>query len=74
MTLKILKKINQNPNISSTEIGNLLKIQRNLVKYHLDKLNDLELIEKEKIGRNVHIKIKNLDKLSNSIKMEMNDN
>ncbi|WP_457556804.1 winged helix-turn-helix transcriptional regulator [Candidatus Harpocratesius sp.] len=52
-TLEILKIIGENPGIYQGKIAKRLDLNRKSVQYHLDKLEELKLIRREKLGRKV---------------------
>ena len=54
-TKKILDIIRENPGINSTFIAKRIKLARNTVSYHVDKLIDANLIEVQKKGRKKEI-------------------
>jgi predicted transcriptional regulator len=50
-TLEVLNTIKKYPGINSAEISRILKLSRNSIKYHIDKLLEKHLIRLEKKGR-----------------------
>ena len=54
-TLVILNIIEDNPRINSSEISRILKLSRNTVKYHIDKLSEENLIKLIKNGRKIEL-------------------
>ena len=54
-TKKILDIIRENPGINSTFIAKRMKLARNTVTYHVDKLIDANLINVQKKGRKKEI-------------------
>ncbi|MHA1561717.1 MAG: winged helix-turn-helix transcriptional regulator [Promethearchaeota archaeon] len=50
-TLEVLKTINEYPGIYMSRISQILKLNRNTIKYHIEKLLEAKLIIKRKQGR-----------------------
>jgi len=50
-TLKILNMIEENPGTYGSEIANKLDLDHKTVKYHIEKLKEINLIEDKKVGR-----------------------
>jgi len=51
MTTRVLELIKTHPGITSSDISRKVKIARNSVKYHIDKLAEKDLISFKKSGR-----------------------
>ncbi len=51
LTLKMLKIIEKKPGICNSEISKILHVNRKTLQYHIEKLIELELISKKRIGR-----------------------
>ncbi|MFX0024520.1 MAG: winged helix-turn-helix transcriptional regulator, partial [Candidatus Hermodarchaeota archaeon] len=51
----ILKLIQSNPGITSSEIASKIKLARNTVKYHIDKLSENNLIYFKEKGRKIEL-------------------
>ena len=54
-TTKILKLIQNYPGISSSEISKKINLERNTVKYHIDKLSEDNLIRLKENGRKIEL-------------------
>ncbi|MFX0059806.1 MAG: winged helix-turn-helix transcriptional regulator [Candidatus Hodarchaeota archaeon] len=54
-TTQIFQIIQENPGIYSSEISRRIKLARNTVKYHIDKLLRENLIQLEKKGRKIRL-------------------
>ena len=54
-TKKVLDMIRENPGINSTYIAKRMKLARNTITYHVDKLMDANLIKVQKKGRKKEI-------------------
>jgi len=50
-TLRILSIIEENPGTYGSEIANKLDLDHKTVKYHIDKLKEINMIESKKVGR-----------------------
>ena len=61
-TKKILDMIRENPGINSTYIAKRMKLARNTITYHVDKLMDANLILVQKKGRKKEIFPLNIEK------------
>jgi predicted transcriptional regulator len=59
VTLNILEIIEHNPEITSSEIALMLNMKRNSIKYHVDKLINLDLLKLKNEGRKKLLSIKN---------------
>lgn len=59
MTIKIFELIKNHPGITSSDISKEVKIARNSVKYHIDKLAENNLISFKKTGRKKKLYSKN---------------
>ena len=61
MTIRIFELIKHHPGITSSDISRKVEIARNSVKYHIDKLNEKNLISFKKTGRRKKLYAKGLD-------------
>ena len=50
-TLKILSMIEEHPGTYGSEIANKLDLDHKTVKYHIEKLKEINLVETKKVGR-----------------------
>ena len=54
-TQEILLIVKNNPGINSSEISRIIKLSRNTIKYHIDKLADENLVKFIKEGRKIEL-------------------